>query len=124
MTALRFLMVVPMLVSCAVHNGIDYGRPPPADWPELKVVVFDMSRAEVEKRCPPKRPGWYTNGCAKVVWCAKTCEIYMSSMMTTGRNYFDVLEHERAHCRGYNHPGETSTSDRWERAKATLRCLR
>jgi hypothetical protein len=37
--------------------------------------------------------------------------------LTRGDTY--MLEHEQAHCRGYDHPGESTMRDAWARWKAS-----
>jgi hypothetical protein len=112
-------IAVLVLASCATPppertDQIDFSRPPPADWPELAVDVVHVSRADVAEHCPGLKAS--SLGCALVDFCAKRCKTYLAPM--NDPRYSEVLEHERAHCQGFDHPGSSQGRNAWARAKA------
>lgn len=102
---LRYLPVL-LLAACAAY--IDSSRPPPADWPQLQEIVVPATRAEVRRRCPDAAR-YHPAGCALVYFAQRQCVI-----LDAGAD----LTHERMHCRGYDHYGESAVRDAWERYKA------
>jgi hypothetical protein len=102
---LRYLFVL-LLAACASY--IDTSRPPPADWPQLKETIVPTTRVEVMRRCP-NAASYNPAGCALIYFAERQCVI-----LDAGAD----LAHERMHCRGYDHYGETAVHDAWERYKA------
>lgn len=108
-----------VLASCASapqpenSAAIDYSRPPPADWPELEIQVLHLATADFAAACPLLKAG--SLGCAQLDFCARRCSIYLVPM--NDPRYTEVLEHERAHCQGYDHPGSSQGRNAWARAK-------
>lgn len=126
-------------------ENIDYGRAPPADWPTLDVVVYDVSLEEVSKVCPPAPDRF--RACALLYFCERRCIVYLPELRAELRRRAlelmrasDIalppdefaerlnraekqlrdytLDHERAHCLGYDHPGSSAVRQAWARAKA------
>jgi hypothetical protein len=86
------------LVGC---SSIDLSNKPPRDWPELEVRVHKegfMAKRECD--------GFF-GGCAVVDFCAKTCDIYLQW------DFNFILEHEKLHCKGYDHYGEKTMRQGW-----------
>lgn len=101
--------LVLMLAGCMT---MDYGRAPPSDWPQLEVKIIKQDFKQVQRTCRndfwPERQA---NGCAIADFDARICRIY------TWTNNRGVIEHERAHCYGYDHRGESGMRDAWESYK-------
>jgi hypothetical protein len=113
-------------------SRIDYDRAPPADWPLLELVVHDVDQAAMAEACPAahgRLAGKLFSGCARLDFCARRCDVFLayrpaSIRRTTGEVLSaeqlraEALDHEQAHCLGYDHPGSTMVRDAWARAKA------
>lgn len=102
------LLLSGAMAGCA--TTIDMSRPPPPDWPQLEEVVASVPESEVKRVCASANlmVGY---ACTKVVFPERRCYIYLASADPA------VLEHERLHCRGYDHPGEASMRDAWVKWK-------
>ena len=66
----------------------------PHDWPELKVVVHHINSAKADP-CEG-----LLGGCAIPNFCMRRCDIYLQF------DFAFIEEHERWHCKGYDHVGE------------------
>ena len=95
---LALAVIVLGLTGCAT---IDYNTPPAADWPALQVVETDA------RYCKP-----FDIGCAWVNLREMVCYVFIGAEA--------VREHELAHCRGYDHPGESTMRDLWAKWKKGL----
>lgn len=100
------LAATVLLAGCA--TTIDLSRRPPADWPQLEVVVQRVSEAEVKRICANENLliGY---ACTAVYFDTRKCFIYLASSDP------EVLAHERLHCLGYDHPGESTMRNAWTR---------
>lgn len=127
-------------------KSIDYSRAPPAEWPTLEIVVYDVSLEEISKVCPlaPDR----LRACAHAYFCERRCIIYLPELrgelrrrtleymrandialppdeLAARLNRLEkevrgqIFDHEQAHCLGYDHPGSSLMRDAWERAKVS-----
>ena len=87
-------LILALLMGCSTidpNNRVE-------GWPELQVVENKVSFDEVQEKCRPY-VGWgqWPMACALYYLQTANCVIYYA---------FDwSLEHERAHCKGYDHPG-------------------
>jgi hypothetical protein len=99
---------------------IDFERAPPRDWPDLEVVVYDVSREEMAQACArlyvALPPNQVIPGCAVLDFCERRCTIRLLPMPEERRR--TILDHEQAHCLGYDHPGSTRTREAWQQHKA------
>src|SRR5262245_37952816 len=103
MSSFRRIGVAPLAVFlvAALHSlagagcsSIDERAAPPPDWPELRVIVHRsgfMARQECNGTL---------GGCAVPDFCTKRCDIYLQL------DHSAIEAHERAHCAGYDHPGD------------------
>lgn len=106
---------VLLLTGCAtIVQPIDYSRPPPPDWPSLRVIEQKIGPDELARFCPRSYAAYGSRAasCARLDLSRGVCLIYTTSERP------DLLEHERAHCRGYDHAGETTMRDAWQAHKA------
>lgn len=112
---MRNVIFVLLLSGCATKLvDIDYSIQPPADWPKLEERITYGTVEEVQRWCnmPAAIRGKAFN-CATVNFQYGLCLIYLSHDHIPG-----ALEHERAHCQGYDHVGDRFRSHQaWERYK-------
>lgn len=112
------MLVVLLLAGCATaetYTQIDYSRAPSADWPKLREIVYDVPAVKLREYCkgtPTVGPSLVA--CTGYNFLEGWCAIFL---VEAHPNRAALLAHERAHCAGYDHPGETFTRDAWERHK-------
>ena len=90
--------ILLLLASC---SSIDRRAFPPDDWPALRVVVHQsgfMGKRECDGTL---------GGCAVPDFCSKRCDVYLQIDSRT------IEAHERAHCAGYDHPGDDTMKSLW-----------
>lgn len=110
------LLLVLLLAGCASRvPDIDFTNQPPDGWPKLEERIGYVKTDQLEKYCLASRPG-YAPACALVDFAREICWIYLATKDPA------ILEHERAHCRGYDHVGDRDRSKAaLERYKKSLR---
>jgi hypothetical protein len=95
---------------------IDFSSAPPEDWPKLDERLTELDDLETVRRfCNVRKnfPSTPIKGCAVVSFEYQLCMIYIVKGDQEG------LEHERAHCQGYNHVGENGKTEKaWEQWKS------
>lgn len=108
------LLTLFFLTGCATLTPMDWHRAPPADWPTLAVNIHDVTPAEISAKCANVKyaAGATPKGCALVNFTARVCNIYVVSRDPA------LLAHESGHCRGFDHPGDATMRNAWERHKA------
>jgi hypothetical protein len=108
--------VLLLLSGCAI-TPIDAAHEPPHDWPELKITVHKLD--DLSGVCNLRNAAMLA-GCAVADFNKGTCAVYVRFSSK------EVLEHERMHCRGYDHPGESTFRAAWDDFKrvAAERSLR
>lgn len=96
---------------------IDYSSAPPEDWPRLEERLTELDDIESVRRfCNVRKtfPNTLIKGCAVVSFEYQLCMIYIVKGDQEG------LDHERAHCKGYNHVGDVGKTEKaWESWKRT-----
>lgn len=110
---MRMMIAVLLLNGCAGQLvGIDHNNPPPADWPTLKEYVVYVQ--ELDGRCRGAVTPTGAMGCSVHNFAGKVCMIYLASKDPA------LLEHERWHCRGYDHVGRVNRAglawEQWKRS--------
>jgi len=121
--AVRFaVLLLATLPACSTMTHPES----PADWPALEVTERQVSFIDVQKKCfkylTPVAAALslgLTLGCAEIDFAANTCTIYIGR----GENDPGILEHEREHCAGKDHPGDATLRSAWERYSSALRDL-
>jgi hypothetical protein len=86
-----------------------------AGWPELAVVEHYVPHKAMHARCSRWTNGLTPLACAEFDFAAARCDIYYSAERRPSR---ELVAHERLHCQGYDHPGESVMQQqlaRWQR---------
>lgn len=107
---MKYLLALLLTGCTTLATTIDTSRAPPNDWPQLKVVVVKTDSAEVQRQCYATT-AFVVAGCTTANFLKATCYIYLSTDNAA------VIEHEKMHCLGYDHPGESTMRDWWEKWK-------
>ena len=110
---MRYWLILA-LAGCATTKlvDIDYTVKPPADWPALEERITYADVQTLQRWCNMPK-GMRAYNCAVVSFRYGLCMIYLSD-----KNDAAALAHERAHCQGYGHVGESNVVHRaWERFK-------
>ncbi len=113
---MRFLALL-LLTGC---GSLISHNPPPSDWPQLRVVIHKGTQMQVQKKCVKYLSPFnavmslgLVGGCAEVNFRQKRCDIWVPHDVSQ-----EVLDHEMEHCKGKDHPTESTMKDAWERYKA------
>lgn len=111
---MRLFVSLLLLSGCAMvptTTTIDASRAPPAGWPNLTVTVIHTTESDVARRCSATKmiEAW---GCTLPQFQTGRCFILIAKEDSS------VLEHEKMHCLGYDHPGESTMRDAWAKWKA------
>lgn len=72
------------------------------DWPALDVRFYIVPAEQVQAVCPP-----FTRGCAIPLFKRRECMVVLSE---DGEM---LKHHERLHCYGFDHIGESTMRDLW-----------
>lgn len=104
--------------SVAACTTIDEHTEPPKDWPDLSITEHYVPHAQMRDRCV-KYTAWYLNpeACMEVHFDTKVCDLWFSADFPPPQLF---VQHERMHCAGYQHPGDTQLSDAWNNYKAAV----
>ncbi|MGQ0545262.1 MAG: hypothetical protein ACT4P3_08015 [Betaproteobacteria bacterium] len=77
-------------------------------WPELAIVEHRVSASQMYSRCRKYVGfGMVPMACAEFNLATRRCDVWL----VDGFALPTIVEHERLHCRGYDHVGETSMRD-------------
>lgn len=105
--------LVALLGACA---SIDHEKV--EGWPQLHVAEHYVSAAEMVERCRRYVGfGSLPLACAEFNLAAGRCDIWLNRSFAPQA----VREHERMHCRGYDHVGATNMRELLARHKAQAR---
>ena len=117
---LLILLAVFLLVGCA--TTIDNHTASPIDWPKLTVVENYVPVGTLYEKCWKYVPEWMkwlgaiVEGCAELDFKVNTCTIWVRD---SGFADATIMEHERLHCQGYDHIGDSILRDEWAKYKLT-----
>ena len=107
---MRALLLL-LLAGCSVIN---YSTRP-EDFPGLKITVHEYpSIAEVRQACDQAAQKYGQSISAFVVACSEWRFDTLSCAVHVPVDSPELLEHERAHCQGYDHVGESTIADAWK----------
>ena len=104
-------MKIPALLAalslCGCASMIEHEKV--EGWPQLQIVENYVSTYELNNVCAPYAGfGSSPLACAQFYFAEGRCVLWFSAEFPPTR---DLLEHERLHCRGYDHVGETTMRD-------------
>ena len=78
-------------------------------WPQLTVVEHYVPHWQMRDRCVKYAPfGMSPEACAEFNLETRTCDLWFSADFPPPKSF---IEHERMHCDGYDHIGETNMRD-------------
>jgi hypothetical protein len=99
-TALLAVVALGILAGCsALGPGIE-------DWPELAVHEHYVPHAEMRSRCAAFAAfGAPPMACAEINFAQRRCDIWFSAALPQSAY---VRKHERLHCAGHDHEGEST----------------
>lgn len=108
------LPVIAALIAGAC-TMIDIARPPASDFPKLAITEHYVSWAVMREKCGKyDPPGMMNYGCMEYDLIRETCHIWLVAEPPPSP---DTVAHERLHCRGYDHVGESTLRDAWQAVK-------
>jgi hypothetical protein len=100
LTGLLAAFVLGGLAGCSAMG------PAIEDWPELAVHEHHVPRAEMRKRCAAFAAfGSPPQACAEVNFAQRRCDIWFRADRPPSAY---VRAHERLHCAGHDHEGEST----------------
>jgi hypothetical protein len=107
---------IPILLLAAASAACStVGHEKVEGWPELTIVEHRVSAGEMYDRCRKYVAfGMLPMACAEFNLATKRCDIWFID----GFAPRSILEHERLHCQGHDHVGETAMRDFLTRYRA------
>ena len=103
MLPLRRIALLAGLIPLAAAGCTMIGHEKVPNWPELKVREHYVAHYIMRDKCTKYVAfGMSPEACAEFDLSAGTCDIWYSSDFPPGQG---VIDHERMHCRGYDHIG-------------------
>jgi hypothetical protein len=92
------VLLALLLTACTI-----IGHEKVADWPALEVYEHYVPEAQMRERCSKYVAfGMSPQACAEFDFARSRCDLWFSSDFPPTRG---MVEHERLHCRGYDHIG-------------------
>lgn len=111
--------LVPLLALAAAGCASIDEHEKVAGWPELRLVEHYVADEQMRQRCAKYMPfGFLPEACAEFYFDQGECHVWYSADWPP-QPY--VIAHERLHCQGYDHPGETTLRDVLVRYEAARR---
>ena len=90
-------------------------------WPELAIIEHRVPAPAMLERCRKYAGfGSVPLACAEFNLVLRRCDIWLSKSFALSA----LIEHERLHCRGYDHVGETNMRDFLTRYQAAIGATR
>jgi hypothetical protein len=98
------LFLFPLFLSLGACTSI--GHEKVEGWPELTVVEHYVPHHVMRDRCVKYTPfGSSPEACAEFNLAEKRCDLWFSADFPPPKAF---IQHERMHCAGYDHVGETN----------------
>lgn len=108
----RALILALLLTGCTM---IDMDQPPAKDFPKLAITEHYVSWAVMREKCQKADvPGIMSVGCTEYDLIRETCHIWLVADPPPSP---ETIAHERLHCAGYDHVGESTLQDAWQAVK-------
>jgi hypothetical protein len=109
---------IPLLAVLAACSTID-SHEKVAGWPELKLVEHYVPDDVMRGRCAKYVSfGFLPEACAEFYFDRGECHVWYNADYRPPQF---VIAHERLHCQGYDHPGDTTLRDILTRYEARQR---
>lgn len=105
-------LLLALLVGCTTIGH----QPPPSDWPVLKEKILYVNGATLYKYCESNLLTDFAFACARISFEKRVCYIVLPEQTADGSQPW-LLEHEREHCKGKDHAGESGLAQAWEKWK-------
>jgi hypothetical protein len=86
-----------------------------AGWPALEVVEHHLPHQQMLARCARWAQGMTPLACAEFDFTAARCDIFYSAERPPSRA---IVAHERLHCQGHDHAGESAMREHLARYRA------
>ena len=100
-----WLVTLLYLSACTVIDGHQKVE----GWPKLTVREHYVPHWQMRDHCVKYTPWWGSpEACAEFNLQARTCDIWFSADFPPPQAF---IEHERMHCEGYDHIGDTEMRD-------------
>lgn len=112
---LAWAVTLPLVVfSLGACTMIDHDKV--EGWPALTVYEHHVPHHVMRDKCAQYTPwGSFPEACAEFDLAALRCDLYFSADFPPPKFF---IEHERMHCAGYDHVGETHMKDFLARVNA------
>ena len=108
----RILIILLAAASAACST---VGHEKVEGWPELTIIEHRVSAGEMYERCRKYVAfGMLPMACAEFNLATRRCDIWF----VDGFAPRSIVEHERLHCQGHDHVGETAMRDFLTRYRA------
>ena len=112
---MKRILTALLAAACAACTSV--GHEKVADWPELRIYEHHVSAGEMYERCSKYVAfGMLPMACAEFNLATRRCDIWLIE----GFAPRSIVEHERLHCRGHDHVGETAMRDFLLRYRASV----
>jgi len=103
--------LIPVLAAVFVATSAactSIGHEKVEGWPELEIIEHRVSSDEMYQRCSKYVAfGMLPMACAEFNLATRRCDIWLVKDFAPK----NIVEHERLHCLGYDHVGETAMRD-------------
>ena len=102
---MKLAIILALMISSAQAQPMQPQRV--EDWIALDILFFIASPEQVKDICPP-----FTQACAVPVFAKRRCLVLLPQ-------YDEMLiAHERLHCYGFDHIGDSTMRSLWESYKS------
>lgn len=109
-------MIAGLAIAWLMACGNTIHQEAPADWPKLETRVHRVGLIELHRRCAKYMTTTQritslgiVGGCAEINFATNRCDIWLPE----GENDPMYEKHERDHCLGRDHVGDTTLRDAW-----------
>ena len=110
---------VPVVLALSACSTIDYARRVEG-WPELTTEVHRVTSAEVRDACSKYSAAFSSAmACSEFLMAEKVCRVWLPNDLPGDTAFLE--DHERAHCRGFDHPGSDAMQrmlDEWKKGNS------
>jgi hypothetical protein len=118
----RIYLLVAFLAGAVTYTLLTSGcttidhRSAPVDWPKLEEKILYVNGATLYKYCKSNLLTNFAFACSRINFERRVCYIIMPEQTADGSQPW-LLAHEREHCAGKDHVGESDLARGWEKWK-------